>query len=362
MRSSISNFKPGHSRRRLGSALGAFAVTFALALLAGFFLPTGPDRAWRGENLGIPSDVDYVINETDSDHFDIYDCLYYGIGGAVERARKADVLLLGNSRVLFAFRSAKVEESLAETGVKLFNLCFPANDGMVMAWETLLRHDLRPAVVVVNANDFFTMARSPYGKDTVEEGAWRARLRLWEHRTSWSARLLFHRLFPRFNIGQIYGAAPNVSCQALSNGCLVFENFSRKREAAPIQEKGSTGDFSPEELKLAGWFKAEMEKRGTKLILISIPYDMESYIRARRGATSREALALTPENLKPFRKADKLARALGVPLVMPDVAGLRTMDGSHLTEESANRFAGDFFKKFLKLYQPKWAPTKSEKP
>ena len=34
---------------------------------------------------------------------------------------------------------------------------------------------------------------------------------------------------------------------------------------------------------------------------------------------------------------------VGVPLVAPEVPNLRTMDGSHLTDESAARYASAFF-------------------
>ena len=39
-----------------------------------------------------------------------------------------------------------------------------------------------------------------------------------------------------------------------------------------------------------------------------------------------------------------LASELGVPLVAPQPGGLSTLDGSHLTRESAGRFAEAFFR------------------
>lgn len=347
MRSYISNSKPSR-RRGYGAAACLFAGTFLALAAAGYLLSPslGPDHAWLG---GMPEPGDYVVDELDSDHFDIYDDLYYGLGRSVDNARKADVLLLGNSRTLFAFREDSVEAFCRQTGLRVFNLCFPANDGMVMAYEAILRNDLRPAFVVVNENQFFTLARSPYGADTAQVGRAGAWMRVWEHRLSWEVRRQLHRLFPRFGFGDIYSARPNVTYQSTGDGCLVYENFSVGRQSYAIQAEKGASDLPEDELRLARKFKESLEERGTRLVLTDIPYDMESYVRARKLSDSLGALILAPENLKPFHKAVKLARELKVPLVEPPLEGLRTLDGSHLTGDSARKFADGFFARFKAL-------------
>ncbi len=347
MRSFISNSRPPR-RRGYGAAACLFAGAFLVLAAAGFFLSPalGPDHAWLG---GAPEPGDCVVDEIDSDHFDVYDDLYYGLGRSMDNARKADVLLLGNSRTLFAFREDSVKAFCRQTGLRVFNLCFPANDGMVMAYEAILRNDLRPAFAVVNENQFFTLGRSPYGTDTAQEGRARARMRVWEHRLSWEARRRLHRLFPRFGFGDIYRVEPNVTYQSAEDGCLVYENFSAGRETYGIQGEKGASDLPEDELRLARKFKEALEERGTRLVLTDIPYDMESYVRARKLSNSLGALFLAPENLKPFHKAVKLARELKVPLVDPPLEGLRTLDGSHLTGESARKFADGFFARFKAL-------------
>ena len=53
--------------------------------------------------------------------------------------------------------------------------------------------------------------------------------------------------------------------------------------------------------------------------------------------------ALVPGRDVSLTHAQMLADMVGVPLVAPEVPGLRTMDGSHLTDESAQRYASVFF-------------------
>jgi hypothetical protein len=351
MPSFISNSKQGRSRRRRdGKTLAVFAGAFLVLVLAGGFAAgrMGTGRVWRGEMAPFP-EKGCILNQIDSDHFDVYDELYYGIGPAVENARKADILLLGNSRVLFAFRAPSVRAFEARTGLRVFNLCFPANDGLVMAWEAIRRNGLRPAVVVVNENQFFNRGISPYGVETLQEGRWGAFSRVAEDRMSWDSQLALHRILPRFGFGNFYPAVPAVTYQSSLDGCLLFENFSRSRRSYPIRETGALDEPSAGEAELAEKFKAFLESRGARMVLTDIPYDMETYVREGGAPEGMGALYLAPENLKPFRKAVKLSRETGVPLVEPSLEGLRTLDGSHLTAESAERFARGFFGLFGKL-------------
>jgi hypothetical protein len=239
------------------------------------------------------------------------------------------------------------------TGIRIFNLCFPANDGMVMAYETLRRQRLKPRIVVVNENDFFNHECSPYGLETLKEGKWRAEMTLWEHEASWKVRLLLHEWLPRFDFSRIYGAVPHAAYQSSENGCLTAESFSVGREPVGLKESSEEGAPSSEELQTAKWFKEQMDQWGVQLVLTNIPYDAEAYIQKREAGTSLGALELRSENRKPFYRAVQLAKELKVPLVAPLLNGLQTIDGSHLTEESAKKFADQFFKDFSKIPEVK---------
>ena len=76
----------------------------------------------------------------------------------------------------------------------------------------------------------------------------------------------------------------------------------------------------PHNLALARAFKEAVEAQGAQLVFVLMP--------------GRD-VSLT--------HAQMMADLLQVPLVAPEVEGLRTMDGSHLTDESAARYAPVFF-------------------
>jgi len=352
VRSSTSNSKWTVLNRRWALlGLMAFVLVFLVLASVGRYAAVrlSSDHAWSGGDPCMNSRDGLIVNEAETDHWDIYDALYYGFGDAIPNARKADVLFLGNSRMLFAFRESAVSPISEETGLRFFNLCFPANDGMVMAHQTILRHDLKPSIVVVNDSSFFSALWSPYAKSTADAGVWGAWMRVTEHRLSWSLRVRFHRWFPFFNFGHLRKAVPPITCQSPEDGCLVAENVSRGEDPVDIRLVTKEDVVPPEKARVARWFVREMAKRGCAVVLTNIPYDVMTYARMRKQGSAMGALLSAPENLVAFRRSEKLAEELGIPLVSVSERGLQTFDGSHLTEESARRFSRDFFKQFLKL-------------
>ena len=87
--------------------------------------------------------------------------LYFGLGRSIESARRADILMLGNSRMLFAFPSDVLTPALAAHGLKAFNLGFQHSEFNVFPERVLERNDLRPRVVIVNEDEFFMGSMSP---------------------------------------------------------------------------------------------------------------------------------------------------------------------------------------------------------
>ena len=76
------------------------------------------------------------------------------------------------------------------------------------------------------------------------------------------------------------------------------------------------------------------------------PHNIElarAFKDAVEAAGGHVIFALVPGRDVSLTHAQMLADLVGVPLVAPDVADLRTMDGSHLTDESAARYASVFF-------------------
>jgi hypothetical protein len=323
MRSFIFNFNFGSPKRCSGPAIILFFLTsFAFFSVLGEalcrYLP--PDRFWHGEIPTPPLEKNYIVDEAYSDHSDRYGILYYGIGDADDNARKADVLLLGNSRVFFGFRASEVRAFSRSTGISLFNFSSPGGDTVILARKILREKRLKPLILVVNDYNFFRKFLSEFAKETILNGYWNARMGIWEHRLSWCVRCGLYRFFPHFAFGEVKDPAHVVFYESQQDGCLLTENF--KPEKYPvIYEKANEDDFFPDELELAREFK---EQVNALIVITNVPY----------GPTS-------------YKHLDQLSKELEVPLIAPVVKGLNTFDGTHLDKESAKKFADEFFKEFL---------------
>ena len=351
MRLFTFNFNRGSGRRSLGAVLGVFGLSFIVVTALGeIFLAHLPaNQGWQGSVPEPPVSCPSIVSEAYSDHSDIYDMVYYGLGDLGQNARKADILLLGNSRVLFAFRHQIVRDFTNATGLKVFNLSFLAGDGMTMAMDTIRRQRLAPAVVVVNEDDFFTSKIGPYGEDTISKGRWRAWVSLIENRLSWFARLELHRWFPRFGICGNYSPVPYVFYQCRDDGCLVLNNFPSLRIPFHPGKRITLANPTQEETQMALEFKREMDLRGTKVIFTNIPFGADSPEGAKSSSAGIFHRFRVPDNLKPYHLAIPLAQQLNVPFLAPHLGEITTYDGNHMNPDSADLFAYEFFKEFLKL-------------
>ena len=346
MRSSTSNSKrPGPLARGVAAFGLAFALLSAGGFLAGRFYPS---LGWQGSLPPVPPNDRYVITEAYSDSAtDLY-TLYYNIGSAMDAARKADILIVGNSKPFFAFRNPALLEFSRRTSWKVFNLAMPCGSDLNSARALIERFHLRPQVLIVAENHFFNPVVSPYDRDTMAMGPLRARFLVFEENIAWPFRATLHRFFPRFDLGRLFGPEPVVLYRSLQNGCLSMENFSHYPvpvgEKDPVEEK-----LSAEEFKIAMEFRKQMESQGTRILLTSIPCGTDEADHLDRWVSDPEKRRVIAKAEETYEKADQAAARLGLPCLEPEVKGLFTFDGRHLDGKSAEKFTAVFWGDFLKL-------------
>ena len=130
--------------------------------------------------------------------------LYFGtVPDATTALRQADVLFLGNSRLMFALRPAELQRYFAAHGLDYYVLGFGFREGDAFPRALIVRHDLRPRLVVVNADTFFGAGLSPWAEQVVQDtpfGAWKRHL---EAEAAHEARRVVHELVP--NWFDLYG-------------------------------------------------------------------------------------------------------------------------------------------------------------
>jgi hypothetical protein len=322
--SSISNFKTGETRKgRLAAVLMAFCLMFAGWVALGLRVhDRWPQWSYRDSLPGDAWSPDKaLVAETAEPLFTNY-IFYHGIGPAISSARGADVLFLGDSRPMFAFRDGTIQEARRRSGMSFFNMAGPSND-CLFSTEILEKQRLAPPFVVVNEDGFFNPVLWPPDKDALTKTYWQCWVKIYQHYYSWKIRRWVQRWVPKLGYFKEPGEKNYFMLRSVQTGGIFSDSIPPQHfRMTPFKEKF---DLNPGYLARAEEFKQEMDKQGTRLVIIRVPFQKGPDI----------ALAV--------------ARRLKVPCVEPWPEGLETFDGIHLTPDSADRFAEAFFKEFFRL-------------
>src|SRR5262249_42639470 len=110
---------------------------------------------------------------------------YFGLeGAAVAHLRRAEVLVLGNSKAMFAFSTRATEDAFRRLGVPYYLLGFGYGESQLFPLALIKKYGLRPKALIINADPFFEEATQ---FQDVLEGDWATYL-------SYVARKYFYRL------------------------------------------------------------------------------------------------------------------------------------------------------------------------
>jgi hypothetical protein len=279
---------------------------------------TVPGMQGRVRNISVaqrPPGPEYYLAHDRGGHLD-HHVLYHGTDAeAIARLREADVLFVGTSRMMFAVRSRVLTPLAQAHGLTYYALGFGFREGDAFALELIRKHDLRPKLVVVNVDGFFGRELSTWARRVKRETPFGARKRLWEGEIGHETRRSVHRVIP--NWIDLYGrpgfAFGNefIAYRSRENGAWAISPWPKPQMPAPSQDYGGA-PVGPRLGDPARAFKAELDGRGSQLILTYVP---------------------TPDGT--VENPVALGQLLGVPVVGMDVDGLTSHDGSHLSEESA---------------------------
>ena len=236
--------------------------------------------------------------------------LYHDLDGAAAAVRRADVLFLGSSRAMFALPRETLAPFFARRGLRFYVLAFGYNESNVLPEAIIRRYDLRPRLVIVNADPFFTDEPSAFARRVLSETAFDARKFRFETVAADEVRRRLHRLVPYFEI-----AGPNrdwVWFRSREDGTTHVAAAdgvpSRVRPSAELP--GADARL----VATASRFRDEMAARGAAIVLTAVP---------PRASGAAEGIAST----------------LGVPFLDPPLRRLRTLDGSHLDLPSARAYS-----------------------
>jgi hypothetical protein len=225
----------------------------------------------------------------------------------------AEVLFLGSSRMQIALSTAATNRWFSSDRVKYFLLGFGYNGNVLFEGDLVRKFGTHAKAYVISVDGFFNPHESQPVKAVLHDSGARSHYeakRLWQ---------LVHEDL----------------CQGLPALCGKRYTIFRSRRTGAYQLSG-LGEFQGHPVSYdqsVDRAAAEHEAAEGKAFLSQLPVASDCVI-----------LTVIPTGETGVGTAGAIAKTLGMPLVIPEVAGLQTFDGSHLDPESAERWSEAFLK------------------
>lgn len=225
----------------------------------------------------------------------------------------ADVVFLGTSRMQIAFSTAATSKWFATDPARYFLLGFGYSGNVVFEGALLQKFGAHPKVYVINLDQFFDRRESPPVQTVMRDSTGRN----------------------HYQVKHLWQFAHAAICERLPAACGSRYTIFRSRETGAYYIRG-LGEFRGRPAsydETIDRVAAEKEASIGKPFIAGLPVKTDCVI-----------LTLVPTEGTKLGTANALASALGLPLVTPQLADLKTFDGSHLDRPSAERWADAFFK------------------
>lgn len=296
----------------LGRATLAFGTILLILAAAGFagmhLVPALAFSRQEAPRMRPPDPTWFPVFYRGGEHMD-QTIFWNGFGESIESARRADVLLLGTSQILFAVRAHEMRAFEKRSGLSIFNLGFPFGEGYAFPLKLIERFDLRPAVVVVNVTEFFKHGESIPAAKAIRDGWWTGFTTVLEERLAAVVWPVASRVLPSY----LATRASKGILRSSESGAWMpmrWPHAHRRVGARPV----------PTEIDYpsARRFRRALATRGIALVLTCTPSVMQDC---------------------PPAAMRKIAAEIGATAVVPTVdRPLWTTDFAHLCPLSGKRF------------------------
>lgn len=233
-------------------------------------------------------------------------------GPSSQSANQADVLFLGNSRMQFALSGRPLANWAAAASVRTYLLGFSHSENLRFYVPLLRSLEPRARAYVINVD------------------------RIFDDRLTWMTSEILRDpdAADRYRDKQRWQAVHQRICEAAPALCGNSWAVYRTRRSGAWTSFGTAAHFRPSGTSDA---PPENQNRWPEYIrlaaefLATLPVDPDCIV-----------LTIVPSAESKTAEARAIAAALGRPLVIPQLEGLRTFDASHLDGPSADRWARAF--------------------
>jgi hypothetical protein len=234
---------------------------------------------------------------------------------AEKSAASADVLFLGDSRMLLAFSNAATAKWFSSVSASFYLLGFYGFENSIFEQALLRKLKPRAEVYVIAIGDFFQPSEAPIAKTIMHDGVGRG----------------------SYEVKRQLQLVHKAICMKLTKICGSDLAVFRSRQTGMWYLQ--TGKFKGRERQVS--YDGQVDKREIddaiaigQTFLSELPVNAECVI-----------LTVVPGVSTKLSAASAIASGLGRVLVAPDhLDGLQTFDGTHLDHASGERWSEAFFK------------------
>jgi hypothetical protein len=292
---------------------GWFALLVACTFLGAFGYKIRFDGVFACPGGGYGANA--FLSDCTAGAYGDYDhgAFWLGLEPQAQRAASAaDILIVGNSRLQFAFSGAGSAGWFSSRGIRYYLLGFSHSETVVFLEPLLSKIRPHAKVYVVNVDRFFVDRVSPPMQQILQDRDSSAR---YEEKRAWQS---VHR----------------VLCGALPAACGSAVAVYRERGTGAWRRLGSGHSESRQVAEGSATNLESWEHYATlaQRFVARLPVDRACVI-----------LTIVPSSETRRAEAMAIAAKLGHDLVSPRLEGLLTFDGSHLDEASAERWSEAFF-------------------
>jgi len=240
---------------------------------------------------------------------------------AIDALSQAEILFLGNSNTQYAFSTEAIVQYFESTGVPHYVMGFGQGAQSPVALGIIKKHQLQPQMVVANVDPFFSTETNGTFQRVLNGGkALRTEFGRKQKIQRWQARICTD-VNSRWSRWVCQGQAETLYRSRMNGHWLT--DYYRVNQQHPVSDSEDLLDTVNEATVVANEF------------IESVNLKRECVI-----------LTVTPRTGTPKAFAEKLAKGLELPIILPELDNLVTIDHSHLDKQSAERWSAAFVEQF----------------
>jgi hypothetical protein len=247
---------------------------------------------------------------------------------AIEHLKKAEVLFLGNSRAQFGFSTDNIRDYFNQRGIPFYAMGFSYGESSDFAIAMIERYQLKPKMLVIDADPFFNTGYTGAINDVFDQsGSFLDRGLRWVRvRLDFLTKSYFNRSQPRL--------------------CDLFPRLCSS-EFKSVYRSEKDGTWIWRDVYAPAEFNSIPNEPKQHVLGVDLAIDLQYVAKGfmARVGVRPECVVLTqvPNVLHDWKAYnDEMARIIGAQVVFPELPGLSTIDTSHLTWSSAQRWSEAF--------------------